>query len=400
MDVNQTKNKARNIEENLKRKFEKISTYLYEHPELGGQEVMSAKYLVEQMRSSGFKVTFPYGGEETGFRAEIGEGEGPTIGLLAEYDALPGYGMNQEAAHACGHNWISAATAGTAIVLSQIKDEFSGKIVLIGTPAEETYKAKIGMLKKGCFADIDVVLQPHLEEVTDIMAPGLAMDSLEFRFKGKAAHAASYPHEGVNALDAVQLTFAGINALRQQVKQDVRIHGIITDGGQAINIVPASAVCKFYVRAKKRNYLNDVTKRVIGCAKGAAQMTGAELEILVPEAPVDDIISIPLLREIAESNLKENGICRVYREGETTPGSSDIGNVSHVCPTLYMEFAMDLEETQFFSIHQAEALAYVNAPCAFHKLHQVINAMVGISLDLYENPNLVVQAKEQLKTLL
>ena len=131
-------------------------------------------------------------------------------------------------------------------------EEINGTIVMIGTPAEETYGGKITMLEEGLFDDIDIVIEAHLEERTDIMAPALAMDSLRFTFSGKAAHAAQYPHEGINALDAVRLTFAGIDAMRQQVASDIRIHGIVTDGGQAVNIIPERAECEFYVRGKKK----------------------------------------------------------------------------------------------------------------------------------------------------
>lgn len=398
MESQSIKELSREIELELKSKFEQISNYLFEHPELGGEEYESAKYLTELMKSEGFQVTFPYGSEENAFRADFGDDGGPVIAFLAEYDALPGYGESDKAAHACGHNWISAVSAGAAIVLSKMKNKFFGKVVLIGTTAEETYNGKVTMVKEGCFDDIDIVLQAHLEAVTDICAPGLAMDSLEFKFYGKAAHAASYPYEGINALDAVQLTFAGINALRQHLKPDVRVHGIIVDGGSAVNTVPSYAASKFYVRAESRKYLNEVTKKILNCAMGASIMTGAEYEVTFPDASVDDIVSIPTLRKLAEVNLKENGITKVYRDDKPNPGSTDIGNVSHVCPTLYMEF--DIESDKPLCVHTEEALDYVNSQYAYRKLHQVVNSMVGIAIDLFNKPELIQQAKLELQKLI
>ena len=308
---------------------------------------------------------------------------------------MPGFGENGEPAHACGHNWIAAVAAGTGVVLGEMLDHFKGTVSVIGTPAEETYGGKILMLEEHLFDDVDIVLEAHMEERTDIMAPALAMDSLRFSFKGKAAHAAQYPHEGVNALDAVMLTFAGINAMRQQVTPDIRVHGIITDGGQAVNIIPEKAECDFYVRGKKRAYVNRITERVINCAKGAELMTGAELTITRPDPSFDDIVTIPILGELAEKNMQANGFGRVYRDWEATPGSTDIGNVSNRVPTLYTEIALD--DNILFKVHNAEAVKYADSDMAHARLHQMIKSFAGIALDLFEDHSLIETAKAQLK---
>lgn len=383
------------LEEELGVQFEAISDFLFCHPELGGEEIESSKFLVDLMRKEGFSLQYPYGREKTAFRAEKKNGEGPVIALLAEYDALPGYGADGAPAHACGHNWIASVSAGTAITIGRMMEQIEGSIVLIGTPAEETYGGKIKMLEEGCFADIDIVLQAHLEEVTDIQAPALAMDSLRFTFRGKAAHAAQYPHEGINALDAVQLTFAGINALRQHVRQDIRIHGIVTDGGQAVNIVPEKAECDFYVRGRKRAYVNEVTQKVKNCAQGAALMTGAKLQISMPDPSFDDIVRIPLLGELADTNMRENGFSETYRRDEPAPGSTDIGNLSYHVPTLYTEIALD--DGLAFKVHDEEALLYANSPHAYKKMHQMIRSFSGIAIDIFDRPELAKEARAQLK---
>lgn len=386
------KERVRRIEECYRETFEQVSHFIFSNPELGGKEYKSASYLAELMEREGFTVTRPYGGEETGFRAEMGSGEGITLAFLAEYDALPGYGAEGQAAHACGHNWIAASCAGAAIVLSKVIEELNGKVVLIGTPAEESYGGKVLMGEKGAFNDIDIVLQAHLDQRTEVAPQALSMASLQFSFKGKAAHAAQFPHEGRNALDAVQLTFAGINALRQHVTSDVRIHGIVTDGGSAANIVPEHSACFFYVRAAKYATVLSVSEKVKNCARGAALMTGAECEILQPESTLYNLINIPALVKLAEENMEENGIYPLHRSGEASCGSSDIGNVSYLCPTAYMEIALD--EAAFF-VHEASALTYADSELSYKKLHQVINGMAGMAVDLFTKPGLAEQAQKE-----
>jgi len=394
MNTEEKKKTAKKIAEASRRKFEQISDYIFKHPECGGNEYQSAEYLVELMRKEGFKVTYPFGSESTAFRAEKENGAGPTICFLAEYDALPGYGDDGGPGHACGHNWIAASSAGAVITLSEMIDEVLGKIVLIGTPAEETYNGKVNMIKDGCFDDIDIVIESHLEMETEITMTSLAMDAVEFDFKGKAVHASQYPHEGINALDAVLLTYAGVNSLRQHVLPDVRIHGIISEGGKAPNIIPDKAVCQFYVRGKDRAYLNTVTEKVIDCAKGAALMTGAELTHRMMEAPVDNIVTIPILVNLAEENLRNNEFVQVHRTKDIMPGSTDIGNVSNMLPTLYMEIGLDADQP--FSVHTQTAMEYANSKYAYKKLNQIIKSMCGIAIDLFDKPELVEKAKFEL----
>ena len=390
------KNELYKIEDNLKSVFEEISDFIFKHPELGLEEFISSKYLVELMKNYGFSVTYPYCNIETAFLAEYGDDDGTTISFLAEYDALPGYGENSDQnAHACGHNWISAATAGAAIVLSQLKQKynFKGKIVLVGTPAEETVGSKADMVKAGGFEKIDICLQPHFGEFNDICCNVQAMDSIEFEFKGKATHAAASPYEGINALDAAMLTFAGINALRQHVKSDVRIHGIITEGGIASNIIADKSVCKIGTRAMERKDLNKITKKVINIAKGAQLMTEAEMSYKFYENSLDNLVNIPLLIDLTKSNLEAAGIKDIYYDGSTPPsGSTDLGNVSYVCPTQYMEIALETSETA--NVHEESILKYVNSEEAYDKLHKTIKAMAATAIDLYMDDYLVKDIKD------
>lgn len=384
------------IENNMKSVFEEISDFIFKHPELGLEEHESSRYLADVMKSYNFNVIYPYCGIDTAFLATYGDDEGPTIAFLAEYDALPGYGENNDQnAHTCGHNWIAAATAGAAIVLSKFKQKhnFKGKIALVGTPAEETIGSKVDIIKAKGFNNIDICLQPHIGEYTDICCNAQSMDSIEFKFKGKATHAAASPYEGINALDAVMLMFAGINALRQHIRSDVRIHGIVSEGGMASNIIPDKAACKIGTRAIERKDLNDITNKVINIAKGAELMTGAKMTYEHYENPLDNIINVPSLIEITKSNLEQVGIKNIYYDGSRpSSGSTDIGNVSYVCPTQYFEVALDIDEKVY--VHEEAILKYVNSEKGYEKLHQVIKAMAGVAVDLYNDENKLFEIKK------
>lgn len=295
----------------LAAEIEEISEFVFNHAELGSEEFKSCKYLVEKLKEHGFTVTCPYLDLDTAFRAELYCGEGPKVAVLPEYDALPGYGPNKdEVAHACGHNWIAASTLGAALTL--------------------------------------------------------AMDSIEFRFQGTASHAATYPEKGVNALDAVNLMFAGINAMRQQTRNDARVAGIITSGGAACNIIPDYAACQFYIRAKDRAYLEELTQKVINCAKGAELMTGAKLEYFNFENSYDDLVYHDGLRALMHKNLNDLGVTDFVDSDEEASESSDIGNVSHVCPTVYCELDTGARPKVF--AHHETFLKYVHGK-KWHAIH-------------------------------
>ena len=357
-----------------RRLFQEISDYIFRPPELGGEEVLSSQYLKHILEQEGFTVTAPYEILPTAFTAEYGEGDF-TVAFLAEYDALPGYGPKREPAHACGHNWIAASMTGAAIVLAKLADELKCSVKLIGTPAEETFGAKYDLCRCGAFDDVNAAFQAHLECANAIEPATLAMNSVEFVFKGKAAHAAQHPEKGINALDSVILMFNGINALRQQVRQDARIHGIITEGGEAANIIPDRAVCRFSFRARDVRYLRELRKKIVDIAEASAKMAGTQLVYQDYENPFDDLCCIPALTKVCRKEFEQVGITDfVPPEQYDAPGSSDIGNVSHVCPTQYVELALDGEETML--VHDESALNLVNAEAAYRKMDQTIEAFV------------------------
>lgn len=377
------------VEESLKSEIENINEFIFNNPELGNEEFISSAFLVQKLEEYGFKVEYPYLDMKTAFKAEFKKGIGGLkVAFLAEYDALPGYGINKdENAHACGHNWIAATTIGAAICLSKTDIDFNGSIVVIGTPAEETTGGKCELVNKGAFKDIDAVIQMHLGAETNINVVTLAMDSIEFNFKGIAAHAAAYPEKGVNALDAVNLMFAGVNALRQHIRSDSRVAGIITQGGAACNIVPDRASCRYYIRAKERPYLEELTQRIINCAKGAALMTGAELEYHNFENSYDNLIYNESLRTLLKQNLIDLGINNFVASDENASGSSDIGNVSTVCPTVYCE--IDTGARPKVYAHNEEFLNYAHGENSHNTLHIATKAMAYTALQLFLEPSLL-----------
>jgi amidohydrolase len=312
-----------------------ISDFMYYNPEGGNKEFKAVEKLTGILKENGFKVEMGIAEMPTAFKAVYDSKiPGPAVAYLCEYDALP------EIGHGCGHNMIGTMSTGAAVALSKVLDKTGGKIVVFGTPAEETDGGKVYMVDKGVFNEVDVAMILHPAEASYESGSSLAMDALQFDFKGKPSHAAAEPEAGINALDAVILTFNGINALRQHVTSDVRIHGIIKEGGVAANIVPEKAVAQFYVRAAKRQYLNEVVEKVKNVARGAALMTGAQLDISNYEISYDNMNTNKVLSKAFTNNLRHIGITdvRVQRSGY---GSIDMGNVSKAVPSIHPYIGLD-----------------------------------------------------------
>ena len=385
------------IKDNIK-EFEYISDYIFKNPELSGEEYKAAEFLSETLKENGFKVCFPLEHVPTAFVAEYGDRKKSdfVVAFPAEYDALPGYGPDGEPGHACGHNWIAATMCGCGIVLSKFAEETGIIVKVIGTPAEETLGSKYDLCEAGIFDDVNIVLQAHPAEASCLETKTLALNSMEFTFHGKAAHAAQFPELGINALDGVLHLFSGINSLRQHVRSDVRIHGIITAGGEAPNVVPDFAQCRFHIRAADKKYLNEVKAKIIGIAKGASEMTGADLEFREYENPYDDIRNNHELINCVQHHLETAGISDfVPGYKYDTPGSSDIGNVSYVSPTIYFE--VDLEGEYTCIVHDPSALGIVNSDAAYRKMEQVIEGFVTAAIEIREDSDLYSRIKEEFK---
>ncbi|WP_339830815.1 M20 family metallopeptidase [Paenibacillus sp. FSL R7-0272] len=319
-----------NVIDQYASRFKDISSYIGAHPELGNEEYLASARLKEELSYHGFEVQAPILGLETAFIGTYASSKsGPSIALLCEYDALP------EIGHACGHHLICMMSLGAAVGLKAIVDEVGGTIKVFGTPAEETRGAKVPMAEAGLFDDCDVALMAHPFYAYEKSGSSLAIDAVQFEFHGKSSHAAASPHEGINALDAVIQTFTGINAFRQQVKSNVRIHGIINSGGQAANIIPDYASAQFYVRAATRKELNVLTERVIQIAQGAALQTGCKLVTSNYETSYDEMVTNETFSDAFSQNLMELGIPQQEIVSGNDHGSMDIGNVSLRCPAIH-----------------------------------------------------------------
>lgn len=323
------------IEESIEKNKElyiHTSQAIHAKPEIGNQEFFASKTHVDILQNAGFQVETAVAGHETSFYAVKDSGvDGPTIAYLAEYDALPGLG------HACGHNIIGTTSVAAAIALAETLEETGGRVIVLGTPAEEggpNGSAKGSFVKHGYLKDVDVALMIHPSGRTSLTSASLAVDPLDFHFYGKAAHASGSPEKGINALDAVIQLFVGINALRQQLPSDIRIHGIITHGGDAPNIIPDYASARFYIRAESWKKTEEVSNKVRAIAEGAALATGATVKVERFQNEVKDFVLNAVLDEVLKEELEAVGETVFLTKGRGK-GSTDAGNISYEVPTAH-----------------------------------------------------------------
>jgi len=367
--------------------LEKLSLQIHDNPELGYQEVKAAGWLTEFLHAQGLKVERGVGGVETAFRAMIETGAGPTIGLMCEYDALPQIG------HACGHNAIATAGAGAGAALAAVRDKLpKGRIVVIGTPAEEGGGGKVKLIKAGVFRDVDAAMMCHGWDKWILHQDLLGIVRVAFEFTGKAAHAAADPWEGVNALDAVIQTFNNVAMLRQQVRPNARIHGIVTNGGAAPNIIPEAASCLFYVRAADLEYMWQLHARVIACAEGAAKATGTALKVVdYRETAYEPMKRNEALLEAFGANLRAVGEVD-SPEVKDRLGSSDVGNVSQVIPCIQPLMKIAPDGTP---IHSRDFEAAAATPLARRGTLTAAKVMARTTYDLLADPALLARAKQE-----
>jgi len=270
--MNEWKNTVCAHVDSIKDRLLTVSQDIFDHPELKFEEVHAAQVLADELRKDGFSVEPGVAGLDTAILATHPQTSvGPTVAILGEYDALP------EIGHACGHNLIAASALGASLALGAIKADLPGKLVFMGTPAEEGGGGKVIMIEAGLFDGVDAAMMFHPSSHTVVDRGSLAITEVKLEFTGKPAHASASPEKGINALDAVIQTFNGLNALRQHIKDGARIHGIITNGGAKPNIVPEVAAAEFYVRAPESDYRDELLEKLRRCAEGAALATGATL---------------------------------------------------------------------------------------------------------------------------
>jgi amidohydrolase len=364
-----------------------IARSIGNHPELGNEEFFAYETLTTALREYGFQVEGGTLGLPTAFIATFDSGKpGPIIALMAEYDALP------EVGHACGHHLICSMSVAAATALIPAIAELGGQIRVYGTPAEETRGAKVLMAEAGMFREVSFAMMAHPFYAFERSGSSLAMDALRFEFHGKAAHAAANPHEGINALDAVLQLFNSINALRQQTRSHARIHGIITEGGKAANVIPEYACADFYVRSASRAYTNELVERVKRCAEGAALQTGAKLTVSNYEFSYDELLTNETLSGVFTRNLVEMGVSESEIQTGQDHGSLDLGNVSLQCPAIH-PYVLVVDEKH--SLHSREFRDLAMKERAFDGMIFGAKALAATAFDVLSNPELLKHIREE-----
>ncbi|RJP23973.1 MAG: M20 family peptidase [Deltaproteobacteria bacterium] len=363
------------------------------YAELPLAETRTSGTLSDFLQSKGFRVRRGVAGMETAFRAEYVFGRGkPAVAFLCEMDALPSLG------HACGHNIVGVASACAAAALAESgRGVFrSGKVIALGTPAEETGYGKARMVEEGIFRGIDAAMMVHPSSRRHVAKGYLALHKLRFTYHGRASHAAAYPEHGINALDGVLLLFNAVSALRQQLPDTVRVHGIITEGGQAPNIIPERAKAYFYVRGEEEGEMRDAVERVKACAAGAA--TASRCRLTVEEGPytlspmrVNPVLAASYRRALSALKLRESGA-----PTDRNRGSSDIGNVSQVVPTLQPN--VPIASGERVQIHTRPFAEATTRPSGIEGMMEGIRALALTGYDLFSDPTLVKEAWRLFRT--
>lgn len=362
---------------------------IFDHPEIGLEEFHAQKVLTDWLEKEGFAVERGVAGVETAFKAVYRQGEGgPNIGLLCEYDALPGIG------HACGHHMQgpSILAAAKALKDAEIREPYT--ITVYGTPAEESVSGKIRMIQNGCtFEELDAALMMHGGPATQVDVKSLANSKYKVIFHGVSAHAAIKPEKGRSALDALILAFQGIEFLREHVNSDVKIHyTVVNCGGTPANVVPAYAEASVYVRSYNRAYLDTVCKRFEKVLKGAAMMTETEVEI-IEEKKVDNKIPVLTLNDLVMKQAEEIHAPQIAPAREKT-GSTDFGNVMRRVPGTCARIAFVAPGA---AAHSQEYIEAGKTEAAHDAVIYGAKILAGTALELIENPELLKQAKEEFR---
>ncbi len=362
-----------------------LAKKIYKNPELKFEEHKAVKWLTDKLEEDSFHLKRKVAGLETAFVATYpGDSSEPTVAFVAEYDALPKLG------HACGHNLIAASSLGAALGLAELERDQRGTVQLIGTPAEEGGGGKVIMVEAGVFDEVNAAMMVHPSDRNLTSRGSLAVSELKIDFYGKAAHASSDPEKGINALDAGILTFNGINAFREHMKEKARIHGIITDGGAKPNIVPEHCGLLFYVRAPENDYRDKLLERVKNCAKGAAMATGAKVEFNFPSREYQAMKPNSALANAFAKNLKNLGIKLGKEPGGM--GSTDMGNVSQTVPAIHPYLAIVPLDTPGHSKEFAQAS---NSDRGYQTMLTAAKAMAMTGVDLFTQPKLVARIKQE-----
>ena len=353
-----------------------ISRWMYEHPELAFEERDTSARLVEFLRGQGFDVEYPAYGMDTAFAARAGS-SGPEVVICCEMDALP------EVGHACGHNIIATAAAGAGAALAPLADELGFRVTVLGTPAEEMYGGKVDLIEAGAFSGAAAAMMIH-PSPRDVVDPNfLAVAHVDVEFFGKESHAAFAPQLGLNALDAAVQAYVNISTLRQALYPTDKVHGVITYGGGAPNVIPAYTAMSWYVRAPSKDRLDELYAKVVACFEAAATATGCTFEMKERGHIYTDLVSDPLMAELFAANAAALGrpMGRGADEDPGAAGSTDMGNVSHEVPSIHP--MLDIHSLPAVN-HQKEFAAHTVTPSGERAIRDGGLAMAWTVIDIAE----------------
>jgi len=367
--------------------------WIHAHPEIGHQEVQAAQRLCDLLRGAGVDVETGTAGMSTAFRAALSgtDGRRPCVAILAEYDALPGLG------HGCGHNLIGTSAIGAGLALLEVMPELPGSVLVLGTPAEESAApnsgGKVHMVNAGVFDDVDAAIMFHpATETVMTLDRSLAARGFEFFFHGRAAHAAGAPEDGINALDAVVMLYNGISVLRQQLRSDARVHGIILNGGAAANIIPDYAAIRYRTRADDTGYLSEVVERVIACAEGAAKATGCRLEWHEYMPGYENTMPNSVLLDLMVNNLRTLGLTVNTQRKRSGRGSTDFGNVTRRVPGV--EARIGITEQVDVPGHSVEFREAAGSERGRRAMLDAAKSLAMTAIDLLAEPDNLRRAQQ------
>lgn len=362
-----------------------LSHRIHAHPEVGFEEERAAGWLCNDLADAGFAVTRGVGDLPTAFVAR--RGSGPLhVAFCAEYDALPGIG------HACGHNMIAAMAVGAAVAAARVADEVGLTVSVIGTPAEEGGGGKILLLDRGVFAGVHAAMMVHPAPMDVVEQPFLACAQFEVRYTGKEAHASAFPERGINAADALTVAQTAIGCLRQHIRQTDRIHGIITHGGDAPNIVPAHTAAHYIVRARTLDELGDIHDKVVRCFEAGALATGSTLTIKEDHLPYAEVKPDTDIAAAYRRNVTELGrfLPDLGPLLERMAGSTDMGNISLALPSIHPMIGI---ESLPAVNHQPEFTAHCATPIADRAVMDGALAMAWTAIDLATDAAMVARLR-------
>src|SRR5881296_3187881 len=369
--------------------LERLSHRIHDAPELAFKEEKAHGWLTEFLEKHGARVERGVGGLPTAFRATIaGAAPGPTIAIMAEYDALPGIG------HACGHNVIATAGCGAGAALALALSTtlpFAGRVQVIGTPAEEGGAGKVKLMDAGVFADVDAAMMIHGRCGTQVWRPTLGIIKVKAEFFGQAAHASSWPWRGVNALNAVIGLFNALDAMRQQIRPDARMHGIITKGGQQPNIIPEYTAAEFYLRAITVDYCWELLRRFTAAAEGAATAAGCRVQVTADPTVHEPLKPNPTMAEAFRRNLQYIDFPEDPDDGQAGYGSTDCGNVSQRLPTIHPYIRISPDGVPG---HSREFAEWARSPLARAGMVAGAKALALTALDLLASPEALARARQ------